>query len=74
MKTTNYHDGFIQVAEDCPIRVAEVPPWKGKSQTVVNSLFDLLAQSPCRYRSGDVVFDVYVVKNHVKRGDLARVR
>jgi hypothetical protein len=29
MKTTNYQNTFIEIAEDCTAKMAEVPPQKG---------------------------------------------
>jgi hypothetical protein len=34
MKDMNYYGTFIQVAEDCAIRVAEIPESKGDSKTI----------------------------------------
>lgn len=33
MKTTNYYDTFIEVADDCPVEAAEVPPMRGAGKT-----------------------------------------
>jgi hypothetical protein len=33
--TTNYFNTFIEVAEDCPVIVAEVPPQKEEKQLPV---------------------------------------
>ena len=30
--TTNYHNTFIEIAEDCPATQSEVPPLKGKKK------------------------------------------
>jgi hypothetical protein len=36
MKTTNYYNTFIEVAEDCPIKTGEAPPQKVKEKTVAH--------------------------------------
>jgi hypothetical protein len=39
MTTTNYYDTFIEVADDCPIAAAEVPPLKKDTPSVANLQF-----------------------------------
>ena len=34
MKSTNYYDAFIEVAEDCPVEAAEVPAQRGEGKSV----------------------------------------
>lgn len=34
MKTTNYYNTFIEVAEDCPVDQAKIPPLHGDKKTV----------------------------------------
>lgn len=65
MKTTNYYNTFIQVAEDCPVAAAEVPPLKGQEKTVANLQFELLKDKPYRYSSDDALFHVHAVKNGI---------
>lgn len=64
MHTTNYYNTFIQVAEDCPIKIAEIPPPK-KEQTAANIQFDMIANHPYKYTSDDVLFQVFAVKNEI---------
>ncbi len=64
--TTNYHNTFIEIAEDCPVTEAVVPPVKGETQTVANLHFDLLAHQPYRYTSDDVVFATHKAKNNLQ--------
>ncbi|MBE9586762.1 hypothetical protein IM792_20095 [Mucilaginibacter sp. JRF] len=65
MHTTNYYDTFIQVADDCPVTLAEVPPVKGDSKTVANIQFDMMAQHPYEFTSDDVIFGAYAIKNNI---------
>jgi hypothetical protein len=37
--TTNYQNTFIEVAADCPVGKAEIPPIKGTTPTVANIQF-----------------------------------
>ncbi|MDF2189126.1 DUF6157 family protein [Paraflavitalea sp. CAU 1676] len=65
--TTNYHNTFIEIADDCPVRIGEVPPQKGDSKTVANHQFDLIAHNPYKYTSDDILFQVYAIKNNIDR-------
>jgi len=63
MKTTNYTNTFIAVADDCPVNKAEVPPVKGFDKTVANIEYDMLADHPYKFTSDDVLFKVYAIKH-----------
>jgi hypothetical protein len=65
MKTTNYYNTFIEVAEDCPVKTAEVPPMRGE-KTVANIEFELLIDNPYEFTSDDVLFHVHAAKRHLK--------
>jgi hypothetical protein len=74
MKTTNYFNTFIEVADDCPITVAEKPPQKGAQQTAANIQHEMLASAPYTHTSDDVLFHVYAIKNKIFLEDLAKAR
>lgn len=74
MKTTNYYETFIEVAEDCPVKIAESPPQKGEDKTVANIQFEMLKDNPYKYKSDDVIFHVYATKNDISREDSVRAR
>ena len=74
MKTTNYINTFIEVAEDCPIQKAEIPPQKGEEKTAANIQFEMIAHNPYKYTSDDVLFQVYAEKNGVKGAKLKEER
>jgi hypothetical protein len=74
MKTTNYLHTFIEVAEDCPVATAQVPPLKGRDRTVANILFDLLVDAPYKLTSDDVLFQVHALRNELSRAELASAR
>jgi Family of unknown function (DUF6157) len=44
MKThsTNYLNTFIEVADDCPASIGEIPPTKGDNKTVANIQFEMI--------------------------------
>lgn len=65
MKTTNYYDTFIEVAEDCPAKSAEIPPLRGNDKTVANLQYELLHDAPYQHTSDDVLFHVHIVRNNI---------
>lgn len=74
MKTTNYKDTFIEVAADCPVSKAEVPPVKGEQKSVANLQFDMIYEHPYTYTSDDVIFKVYATRNSISEDMLATER
>jgi hypothetical protein len=54
--TTNVRNTFIRVAEDCPARTGEEPPFRAGNPTVARLQFEMIAQAPYKYTSDDVVF------------------
>ena len=65
MHTTNYFNNFIEVAEDCPLKSAEIPPQKGDEKTSANIQFEMISSHPYRFTSDDVLFQVYALKNKI---------
>ncbi len=70
MKTTNYYNTFIEIADDCPVSSSEIPPIKGDKLTVANIQFDLIHQNPYTYTSDDILFLVYAQRNNIRKEDL----
>ncbi len=64
--TTNYKDTFIEVAEDCPVKSAEIPPQKGDEKTAAVLQFEMVYNNPYKFTSDDVIFQVFAVKNKIK--------
>jgi hypothetical protein len=73
MKTTNYINTFIEVAEDCPVKAAEIPPQK-EEKTAANIQFEMVAHNPYKYTSDDVLFQVYATKNKLSGSRLKEER
>ena len=65
MHTTNYYNTFIEIAEDCPISNAEVPPQKGE-KSVANLQFDMIMAQPYTYTSDEVIFGIYALRNGIE--------
>jgi hypothetical protein len=74
MKSTNYFNTFIEVAEDCPATVGEIPPIKGDKKTVANLQFEMLFEHPYKYTSDDVLFSVFATRKEIAKKDRAKQR
>ncbi len=74
MKTTNYFDTFIEVAEDCPVTQGEVPPLKGDKKTVANLQFEMLFDQPYKYTSDDVFFAVHAIRKDLTASEFEQAR
>lgn len=74
MKTTNYYNTFIEVAEDCPVKTAETPPQKNGEKTIANLQFEMIGGNPYQYSSDDVIFGVYALKNNIANKEFDKER
>jgi hypothetical protein len=57
--TTNYTNAFIEVAEDCPVNKAEVPPLKGDAPTIATLQFERIKKHPYKFTSDEVLFGIH---------------
>ncbi len=64
--TTNYKDTFIEVAEDCPVKSAEIPPQKSEEKTAASIQFQMIYSNPYKFTSDDVIFQVFAEKSKIK--------
>jgi Family of unknown function (DUF6157) len=74
MHTTNYENTFIEIADDCPTAIGEVPPLKGESKSVANLQFEMLVEQPYRHTSDDVLFAVHAMRKEVSHAELEAAR
>lgn len=65
MHTTNYFNAFIEVAEDCPVKAAEIPPQKKEEKTVASLQFELVIDNPYKFTSDDLLFRVHATRNKI---------
>ncbi len=65
MHTTNYYNAFIELADDCPISNAEVPPLKGEAQSIANLQFDMIMHNPYKYTSDEVIFEIFALRKGI---------
>ncbi len=74
MKSTNYFNTFIEVAEDCPALVGEIPPLKGDKKSVANLQFEMVYEHPYEFNSDDVLFAVFATRKEIPKEDLEEQR
>ncbi|OFX25372.1 MAG: hypothetical protein A2033_19100 [Bacteroidetes bacterium GWA2_31_9] len=74
MKTTNYFNTFIEIAVDCPVTKAEIPPTKGDKKTVANLQYDLISANPYKYTSDEIIFQLHADRNDISESELEMER
>lgn len=74
MHTTNYTNAFIEVAEDCPVTIAEIPVEKAGKPTIASMQYEMISSNPYKFTSDDVIFQGYVVKNAIPENDIIEAR
>jgi Family of unknown function (DUF6157) len=74
LHTTNYTNTFIEIADDCPISIGEIPPQKGDSKTAANIQFELISKNPYKFTSDDVLFQVFALKTDLTKSEYKEAR
>jgi tRNA(Leu) C34 or U34 (ribose-2'-O)-methylase TrmL len=72
--TTNYINTFIEVADDCPTDISEIPKSKGNNKTVAEMQFELIVKNPYTYTSDDILFQVYADRNDLTKAEYNEAR
>jgi Family of unknown function (DUF6157) len=63
----NYCDALVQVADDCPATVGQVPQPRGGRRTKAVLEYELLAEQPYTYTEEDIAFEVYAVLHDIPK-------
>lgn len=71
--TTNYTNTFIEIAADCPVSQAEIPPEKN-IKTLASLQYEQIVKEPYRYSSDDIIFACYAVKNDISDSEKPQAR
>lgn len=69
MKTTNYYNTFIEIAEDCPVKVGKIPPLHGEKKTAARIQYEMISQHRYNYSSDDVIFEVFAQMNNIPKNN-----
>lgn len=72
--TTNYTNTFIEIADDCPALIGEIPPLKGENKTAANIQFEMISKNPYKFTSDDVLFQVFADKNDLTTNEYEKER
>ena len=72
--STNFYNTFVEIADDCPVQIAEVPKEREGDRTVARIQFDMIVDHPYQYTSDDVLFHVYAEKNNIPKRDYKEAR
>lgn len=73
VRTTNYFDTFIEVAEDTKTDQGKKPPPKTK-KTVAEMQYDMIANNPYKYTSDDVFFQVFANRKDLTKDEYEQAR
>lgn len=73
VRTTNYFDTFIEVAEDTKTDQGTKPPPKTK-KTVAEMQYDMIANNPYKYTSDDVFFQVFANRKDLTKDEHEQAR
>ncbi|MFD0560561.1 hypothetical protein FB566_3783 [Stackebrandtia endophytica] len=74
MEKVDYTDTFITVSPDSTASTGQVPAERGGKPTVASAMYHLLADNPYRYRSSDVIFDVWADRQDIADDDRPEAR
>ena len=72
--TTNYQNTFIEIADDCPAIIGEVPPTKTEAKTAANIQFEMAYRNPYKYTSDDILFQVFADRNDLTKSEYKKAR
>ena len=74
MNSTNYYNTFIEIAEDCPLNIAEIPPLKANKKSVANLQFEMISQNPYTFTSDEILFYVFAARKGIAKNELEQER
>jgi len=66
MKDHNYYSTFIEVAEDCPVSIAEIPKSNNNTPSIPVLQYEMIANNPYRYTQEDVLFEVFATRTGIQ--------
>ena len=69
MVSIDYVNTFIAVAPDLTAVTGTVPPERGGTPTVASRTWQMIADDPYRYTSGDVIFAVFAERAGIAPND-----
>ncbi len=70
----DYADTFIAVAEDCPVAEGHEPAVKPENPSVAARTYQMIAENPYGFTSGDVIFTVHADRHGIPEQARAAAR
>lgn len=74
MERVDYVDTFIAVADDSTATTRTVPPSNAGKPSVAARIFEMIADHPYRFTSGDVIFTVFADRRDISEQDRPAAR
>jgi len=74
MKTTNYFNTLIEIAEDCPAISGIVPPMRGEKRSVANYQFEMIFEQPYELTSDELIFYIQAVRKEIPESEQGAAR
>lgn len=66
----NYYSTFIQIAADCPVKMAVIPVVKNGQKSVPVFEYELLSAKPYFYTQEELLFEVHVRRKSIAANEL----
>lgn len=66
MKSTNYENTLIEIAEDSTAKVGQIPPLRGEKKSIANYEYELISSNPYKYTSDEIKFKIHVIRFEIK--------
>ncbi len=63
----NYFDTLIEVADDCPAKIAQVPQARGGKKTKAVIAYEILVKHPYSHTEEDIAFETYAVLHDIPK-------
>ena len=74
MGTTNYINTLIEIAEDCPVPIGEIPPLRGKKKSAATYQYEMLLDNPYAFTSDDVLFSTFALRKEIPQEEWEEAR
>ena len=65
MKDMNHYSTFVEVADDCPAFVAEIPRSRDGAKSIPVLQYEMIAKHPYTYSQEDVLFEVFAQRHNI---------
>ena len=67
MKSTNYYNTLIEVADDCNEINGKKPLLRSNKQTIATIQFEVISKNPYQYTSDDILFLTHCIRKNIPK-------